>query len=349
MIYELIIIGGGPAGITGGIYAARKQLKTLLLTKDFEGEIFNSPKVENYPGFEEISGAELSRKFKKHLLRFSSLDREPEPGEIKIKEDFVVQKISEKENLFEIETENKEKFISKSVIIATGASPRKLEVPGAKEFEGRGVAFCETCDGPFFKDKNVAIIGGGNAGLEAAEELAEYTKKVYILESREQLPGDALLVGRLKQKDNIEIITNIEIKEIKGSNFVEKILYFDKNENKGKEVNISGIFVKIGQVPNSSFVKDFLELNEKGEIIVDPRNLATSRKGIFAAGDVTNILYKQYVISAGEGAKAALSVYQFLNSVKKEEPASQNLVPRPALCGARKKNYAACFFRKFKN
>lgn len=312
MIFDLIIIGGGPAGVTAGIYAARKYLKTLLLAKDFEGQIFNSGKIENYPGTEEIAGAELARKFKKHLLKFSSLDREPEPGEIKIKEGVTAKKITEKNGNFEIETEDNEKFISKMIIIATGANPRRLKVPGAKEFEGKGIAFCETCDGPFFGKKEVAVIGGGNAGLEAVEELSKYTKKVYLLENKEKLPGDELLVQRIKQKENVEIINNIEVKEIKGSNFVEKLLYFDRKENKEKEINVSGIFLKIGQAPNSDFVKEFLDINEKGEIIIDPKTLSTSKKGVFAAGDVTDIFQKQYVISAGEGAKAVMSVYNYL-------------------------------------
>ncbi len=315
MLYDLIIIGGGPTGITAGIYAARKYLKTLLLTKDFEGQIFASAKIENYPGIEEISGAELSRRFKKHLLKFSSLDRKPKHGEIEIKEGFVVDSINQKEGLFEV-VSGKEKFISKAVIIATGARPRKLKAKGAEKFEGRGIAFCETCDGAFFKGKEVAVIGGGNAGLEAAEELAEYTKKVYILEGKEQIPGDSILLERLKRKNNIEIITNVEIKEVQGNIFVEKIIYFDKKESKEKEVKVSGVFIKIGQAPNSDFVKDFLKINERGEIIVNPKTLETSVKGIFAAGDVTDIFQKQYVISAGEGAKAAISAFEFLKSLK---------------------------------
>lgn len=313
MIYDLIIIGGGPAGITAGIYAARKYLKTLLLTKDFEGQIFSSAKIENYPGMEEISGFELSRKFKKHLLKFSCLGRKLEAGEIEIKEGDIVTEIFSKENLFEVKTKDKKSFIAKSIIIATGASPRKLEVPGAKEFEGKGISFCETCDGSFFKDKEVAVVGAGNAGLEAAEELAEYTKKVYILESERKIPGDSMLLERLKKKSNIEIMANVEIKEIKGKIFVEKIIFFDKKNNKEKEININGIFVKIGQVPNSDFVKNFVAVNERKEIIVNSKTLETSRKGVFAAGDVTDIFYKQYIIAAGEGAKAALSSFKFLS------------------------------------
>jgi thioredoxin-disulfide reductase len=311
MIYDLIIIGGGPAGITSGIYATRKYLRTLLITKDFEGQIFDSPKVENYPGFAEISGAEISKKFKNHLLKFSSLSREPEAGEIKIIENVSIKEIKEGEKgKFETKTENGKKFISKTIIIASGASPRNLEVPGAEKFEGKGISFCETCDGPFFKDKIVAVVGGGNSGIQSAIELSGYAKRVYLLEEKEKMLGDEILVQRLKEK--AEIITNIQIKEIKGNNFVEKILYLDKNDNKEKEIEVSGIFIKTGQVPNSDFVKDFLEINEGGQIIVNTATMRTSKKGIFAAGDVTNIPQKQYIIAAGDGAKAALSAYQFL-------------------------------------
>lgn len=308
-MYDVIIIGGGPAGITAGIYCARKNLKALLLTKDLEGQIFNSPKVENYPGFKEISGINLSAKFKEHLLNFSS--------NIQTKEGFFVKRIERiEDDNFQITTENGEKFISKIIIIASGSSPKKLNIPGAKEFEGKGVSFCETCDGPFFKRKNVAVIGSGNAGLEAAEELASYTNKVFILEINNKLVGDEFLAKRLEKKENVEIIFGVELKKIKGQKFVEKIIYFDKKEEQEKELNVSGIFVKAGQFPNSDFTEKFLELNKRKEIIINPKTLETSEEGIFAAGDVTDISYKQYIIAAGEGAKAALSAYYYLKNKK---------------------------------
>lgn len=308
-MYDVIIIGGGPAGVTAGIYCARKNLKVLLLTKDLEGQIFNSPKVENYPGFKDISGINLSGRLKEHLLNFSS--------NIEIKEGFFVKKIEKIEDSnFQITTEDGEKFISKVIIIASGASPRKLDVPGVKEFEGKGVSFCETCDGPFFKEKDVVVVGSGNAGLEAAEELASYTNKVCVLEIKNKLVGDEFLAKRLEKKGNVEIIFNVELKKIKGENFVEKIIYFDKKEGQEKQLNVSGIFVKVGQFPNSDFAEDSLEINERKEIIINPKTLETSEEGIFAAGDVTDISYKQYIIAAGEGAKAALSAYNYLKNKK---------------------------------
>jgi len=310
-MYDVIIIGGGPAGITAAIYAARKYLKTLLVTKDFEGQIFNSSKVDNYPGFQEISGAELSYALKDHLFKFAQKEKN---SKLKIKEGETVNKVLRKGKFFEVKTENKKSFISKTIIIATGASPRKLEVPGAREFEGKGISFCETCDGFFFKDKNVAVLGSGNAGLEAAEELLNYTKNLYIVEAKDEIAGDKLLFEKVR-KEGARIIFNAQIKEIKGKDFVEKIVFFDKKQKKEKEIEVDGIFVKIGQKPNTDFLKGFLRLNKKGEIIVNPVTLETSQKGVFAAGDVTDLPFKQYIISAGEGAKALISLYNYLKSL----------------------------------
>lgn len=308
MIYDVIIIGAGPAGITAGIYSARKYLKALLLTKNFEGQIFSSAKVENYPGFEEISGEELSRKLKNHLLRFKDF--------IEIKEGAEVKKIRQLRRGYEVLTSDNKKFKTLSLIIATGASPRRLKIKGAKEFEGKGISFCETCDGVFFENKTVAVIGSGNAGLEAAEELLDYVKKLYLIERENDIIGDKILFERVAKK-GAEVILGAEPKEIAGKIFVEKLIYFDKKENREKELSVDGIFVKIGQEANTEFLKGFLKINRKGEIVVNPRTLETSRKGIFAAGDVTDVFYKQYVISAGEGAKAALSAYYYLKNIKK--------------------------------
>lgn len=303
-IFDLIIIGAGPAGISAAIYGARKGLKTLLLTKNFESQIFRSAKIENYPGFPEISGEELTRKLKEHIQKFK----------IEIKEDSVSRLIGSPTDNFRAVCESKNEYEAKTIIITTGAKPRTLKAAGFEKFFGKGISFCETCDGPLFKDKEVAVIGSGNAGLEAAEELSQYTKKVYILEALDNITGDKLLLEDLKNKSNVEILTAIEIKEFKGAEFLEEILGFNKKENKEKSLKIAGAFIKIGYLPNSKPFKEFLELNKKGEIIIDQFTCATSQKGVFAAGDVTNIPYKQFVIATGEGAKAALSVYKYLIS-----------------------------------
>ena len=302
-IFDLIIIGAGPAGISASIYGARKALKALLLTKNFENQLFNSAKVENYPGFPEISGQELTQKLLSHLQKF----------EVEIKNQEVVKQIIKlTEDHFKIICESGNEYQARSIIIATGAKPRALKVPGFNKFLGKGISFCETCDGPLFKNKEVAVIGSGNAGLEAAEELSRYTKKVYTLEMKDEVTGDKLLSENLKEKNNVEFLTSVEIKEFQGQKFLEEILYFDKKENKEKTIKIAGAFIKIGYTPNSKPFKNFLKLSEKEEIIIDPLTYETSQKGIFSAGDVTNISQKQFVISAGEGAKAALSVYNYL-------------------------------------
>ncbi len=308
MLYDLIIIGGGPAGITAGIYSARKYIKTLLLTKDFEGQIFTSAKVENYPGFEEISGSELSTKLKNHLLKFRKI--------IEIKEGMTVERIEKIKERYQVITSENKKYSSFSLIIATGASPRRLKIKGTEEFEGKGISFCEICDGIFFKDKTVAVVGSGNAGLEASEELLKFVKKLYLIEREDEIIGDKLLFKKVV-KNGAKVILSAELKEIVGKNFVEKLIYFDKKEKKEKELILDGIFIKIGQEPNTKFLKGFLKLNRKGEIVVNPKTLETSREGIFAAGDVTDIFYKQYVISAGDGARAALSAYNYLKTIKK--------------------------------
>ncbi len=302
-IFDLIIIGAGPAGVSAGIYAVRKGLNILLLTKDFENQLFRSSKIENYPGFLSVSGQELTQKLRGHLEKF----------EIEIKEGETVDQLTiSSVGQFKVICESKNEYHTRALIIATGARPRTLEVPGFDKFFGKGISSCETCDGPLFKNKEVVVIGGGNAGLEAAEELTQYTKKVYVLEVKDEITGDELLLGNLKKKVNVVIITSVEIKEFRGKEFLEEILYFDKKENKEKSIKTEGVFVKIGCLPNSESLRGFLNLNEKGEIIIDPLTYETSQKGIFAAGDVTNIPYKQFVIAAGEGAKAALSAYRYL-------------------------------------
>jgi len=306
VVYDLIIIGGGPAGITAGIYAARQKLNTLLITKSFGGQIARKAVgIENYPGFEEISGLDLIKKFEKHLRK----------QKIDIERDGVrkVKKIGEK---FLVQTTGKNTFEAKAVIISSGADPRPLEVPGEKKFIGKGVSYCTTCDGPLFANKEVAVVGGGNAGFEAAIFLAKFAKKIYILEYSEKISADVENQERVKKIGKIEVITNVQPKEIKGEKFVNSLVYL--NRKTGKEVNLAveGIFIEIGTQPATSFVKGLVEFNEKDEIKVDPFTGQTSCSGLFAAGDADNVSYKQIVIAAGEGAKTALSAYAYLQKQK---------------------------------
>jgi len=300
-MYNLIIIGGGPAGVTAGIYASRKKLKTLLLTFDFIGQTGKAFTVENYPGFKEIKGLDLAQRLKNQI----------ENHEIEIKEGEKVREVRKEKDVFYIKTGDSE-YQAKAVIVATGRDPRPLEVPGEKEFLGRGISYCVTCDGPLFQDKIVAVIGGGNSGFGAGLELSEYCKKVYILERAKTPIADEMLQERAQKKQNIEIILNAETKEIKGDKFVSSLIYKNREGGGEKELIVEGIFIEIGYIPATGFVKGLVDFSKRDEIKIDPVTCETKTKGLFAAGDVTDIPVKQIITSAAEGCKAALSVYEFL-------------------------------------
>lgn len=301
MIYDLIIIGGGPAGITAGIYAARKKINTLLLTKDFVGQVGKTSSVENWPGTAFISGTELLENFKDHLKKF----------EIEIKENEEVKGIKKAGEILEISTLNNN-FQAKTVIIASGRNPRPLKVPGEEKFTGKGVSFCATCDAPLFKGKTVAVVGGGNSGFETALDLEKYSPKIYILEFSSQVKADEVLQEKAKDAGKISVITQAAVKEIKGKNFVESIVYEDKSSKRVSELEVQGIFVEIGSLPASAFLKRLVDFTDWGEVKIDHETSATKTLGLFAAGDVTDIKYKQIVVACGEGAKAALNAYNYL-------------------------------------
>ncbi len=303
-MYDLIIIGGGPAGITAGIYAARQKVKTLLVTKNFGGQIIKKTvAIENYPGFEEISGFDLIKKFENHLRKFK------EHIEIKIEE---VIKVEKQDNLFLVHTRNNIKFKSKTVIIATGASPRTLGVPGEKEFTSKGVSFCAICDGAMFSGKDVAIIGGGNSGFETALFLSNIANKIYILEYGSQLKADKENQEVVKKSKKTEIITNAQLKEIKGDKFVHSLVYKDRVSKKEKTLKVKGVFVEIGLIPASSIVKKLVDFNDKNEIKIKSESCETKTPGLFAPGDINEGRYKQIVVSCGEGSKALLAAFDYL-------------------------------------
>jgi thioredoxin-disulfide reductase len=303
MSYDLIIIGGGPAGITAGIYAARKKLKTLLLSKNFIGQVGTAFWIENYPGFEKILGPDLIQKFLSHLKKF-----EIEIGQAGVK------KIRKVKNLFIVQTEEKKNYLSRAVILASGRDPRPLEVPGEKKLICRGVSYCPTCDLPFFKNKKIAVIGGGNSGFEAAIEACKFSPQIYILEAGPKVLADEINQERAKKTKKIEVILNAKVKKILGKDFVRGLIY--QQQKKEKELKVGGILVMIGQIPATGFVKGWVDFNEKDEIIVDPQTMQTKTPGLFACGDVTEVKYKQIVIAAGQGALAALSAHHFLKFQK---------------------------------
>jgi alkyl hydroperoxide reductase subunit F len=304
-IYDLIIIGGGPAGISSGIYAARQRLNTLLVTKNFGGQIARKAVgIENYPGFKEISGLNLIKKFTQHLKKFN----------IEILQDSVV-KVGKSGRMFSILTGTKKKTKAKTVIIASGADPRSLEVPGEKKFIGKGVSYCTACDAPLFAKKEVAVVGGGNSGFEAAIALSSWAKKVYILEYFPEVRADAKNQERVKKIKKVEVITSAVLKKVEGKEFISSVSFEDKKTKTLKKLPVEGVFVEIGSQPATSFVKGLVNFNKKDEIIIDPKTMQTKTPGLFAAGDVTDVIYKQVVIAAGEGTKAALSVSNYLQKI----------------------------------
>lgn len=298
MKYDVIIIGGGAAGLTAALYASRRNLKTLILSQDIGGQGTMASTIENYPGIEEIKGPSLMMNFMNQAKKFGA--------EIKMGEVSEVKKISEG---LSISISSGENFESHSLILAFGLSHRHLDVPGEKELIGKGVAYCATCDAPLYKGKNVAVVGGGNSALDAALLLAQNSPKVYLIHRRDKFAGEAVLVSQVEKNEKIEIIYNAEVKEIKGKNFVEKIIV--SAGEKDKELTVEGVFVEIGFEVKADFIKDLVKQDQRRQIIIDKDN-KTSQDGIFAAGDATDISHKQVVISAGEGAKAALSAHKYL-------------------------------------
>jgi len=300
-MYDLIIVGGGPAGITAGIYASRKRLKALIITKDFIGQTGVSGEIENWPGEKSILGPELMAKFKDHL----------DEHEIEKVEEKVV--LVEKEDVFTVKTE-KSSYKGQAIIFAAGRKPREMQVPGEKDFVGKGVVYCTTCDAPLFKNKRVVVVGGGNAGFESAIELTRYTDEVSLFEYSSSFSADEFLQEKAK-KEGVNLVRNVKAESIEGDSFVRKINYKNLETNKSESSDVEGVFVQIGSVPITDSVKDLVELDKGGNIVIDHRSNQTKIKGFFAAGDVTNIKSKQIVIATGEGAKAALSAYDYLKEL----------------------------------
>lgn len=305
MLHDLIIIGAGPAGLSAAIYATRKKLNILVLADGASSQTVEAHLVENYLGIPSISGNELNEKFREHAKGFN----------IEISDGSDVEKINAESNgLFEIIASGK-KYSAKSIILATGKKYRELTVPGAKKFEGKGITYCATCDAPLFKNKVVAVVGGGDAGQDAAWQLTQYASKIYLLNKYPELRGDDLHVQEELQKHpQVEILNNCEPIEIKGEKFVKSLVIKRNGGQQSKELAVDGIFVEIGSVPASKFLDGMVKLNEKNEVIIDPKTNMTSMPGIFAAGDITDVPYKQMIVAAGEGAKAALSAYEYLKS-----------------------------------
>ena len=301
---DFLIIGGGPAAVSAGVYAARKKLKTILITEEWGGQSVVSAGIENWIGTKNVSGIEFAKMLEEHV-------RAQEDIEIVVPDR--VAKVEKIDEHFKVSTEKGNAYDTKTVFVGSGAHRKKLGVPGEKEFDGMGVAYCSTCDAPMFKDKDVVVVGGGNAGLEAVLDLVPYAKNIWLLEHSNGLKGDPVTQEKVKSSDKIkEIIFNAETLEILGDKFVTGLKYKDIKTAEEKRLDVGGVFVEIGSVPNSDMVKDLVETNKYGEILIDSKNARTSQLGIWAAGDVTDDPFKQNNISAGDAVKAALDAYNYL-------------------------------------
>ncbi len=302
-MYDVIVIGGGPGGIAAGIYSARKQMKTLFLTESFGGQSTVSASIENWIGTVSITGWEFAQSLEKHL-------RAQEGIEIVVGAQ--ASGIAGEEGHFVVSATNGSQYETKAVIIATGGRHRHLDIPGEEQFIGKGVVFCSTCDAPFFRNKRVVVVGGGNSGLEAVEDLLPYASEITLMVRSDSLKGDAVTQEKILASEKVKVVYNALAQEVLGEAHVTGLRYLDKPRDEAIDLSIDGIFVEIGMVPNTEFVKGFIELNDRGEILIDHKTKGTSRPGIFATGDATNAPYKQNNISAGDGVVAALSAYDFI-------------------------------------
>lgn len=299
MMYDVIIIGAGPAGITAAIYAARANLNFLVISKDVGGLTLWSPDIENYTGYYNLTGIDLIEKFKEHMDQYK----------IDVKEESV-ESIEKKGDNFIVKTD-KDSYETKTALICSGSSPRRLKIPGAEEFEGKGLAYCATCDGPLFADKDVAVIGGGDSALAACLTLIQMAKKIYVINNGGSLTGkDKALTEKVLKSDKVEIINNAAAKEVLGEKFVNGLKY--EQDGKESKLDIEGVFVEIGHVRNVDFVRNLVKINEHDEIVVDKSGM-TSIPGLCAAGDVTDLPGKQTVISCGDGARALLSAFAHIS------------------------------------
>jgi len=313
MTYDLIIIGGGPAGSAAAVYAARKRLKTLMIIAEWGGQSVVSEQIFNWVGTPSISGNDLAQNFKKHVVANTGDSLEVKEG-IKVT-DIGILKTSDNKiprcptSGFLVKTDSGEEFETKTILITSGSGRRKLEAKNADKLEHKGLTYCASCDGPLFADMDVAVIGGGNAAFESAAQLLAYCKSVTLINRSDKFRADEITIDKVLKNPKMNAIKNAEILEVKGDKFVESLIYKDKITGKETELKVSGIFVEIGQIPNTDFVKKILPLDEIGRIKIDARSQKTEVPGIWAAGDCTNVLYHQNNIAAGDAVRALEDIY----------------------------------------
>jgi len=315
MTYDLIIIGGGPAGSAAAVYSARKRLKTLLIIAEWGGQSVVSEQIFNWVGTPSISGNDLAQNFKKHVIANTGDTLEVKEGE-KVVEVTDVGRLDDSRrptsvtnSLFKVKTESGQEFETKTILIASGSGRRKLVAKNADRLEHKGLTYCASCDGPLFADMDVAVIGGGNAAFESAAQLLAYCKSVTLINRSDVFRADEITVDKVLKNPKITVVKNVDILEVQGDKFVEGLVYKDKKTGEQKELKVSGIFVEIGQIPNTDFIKDLLPLDEIGRVKIDAWSQKTEVPGIWAAGDCTNVLYHQNNIAAGDAVRALEDIY----------------------------------------
>jgi alkyl hydroperoxide reductase subunit F len=306
-MYDLIIIGGGPAGIAAGVYASRKQLRTLFITKDWGGQSTVSPDIQNWIGSPSISGTKLASDLKVHLETYAG-------DFVTIKSNTLVTALAKVENHFLVTTTDGEQHETLSVLIASGSNRRSLQITGAAEFEHKGLTYCASCDGPMFSGQDVAVVGGGNAGFETAAQLLAYAKSVTLIQRGSRFKADPVTVQKVLSHENMKAILHAVPMAVTGEKFVSGFTYKDEVTQTEHTLPVSGIFVEIGMVPNTDFCADVVERDEYNRITIDPWTQQTSTPGIWAAGDCTNIKYHQNNISAGDAVRALEDIYVHLKT-----------------------------------
>lgn len=304
-MYDVIIIGSGPAGMAAAIYTVRREMKTLMIGQETGGQIIWAGEIENYPGFKTITNFDFITRLKDQVTSIGTELKEAE-----------VQKIEKNGDIFSIFT-SRETFQAKTVIIAMGLSPRRLEIPGEKEFNGKGVSYCANCDGPLYKGKTIAVVGSGNSALDAAELMSKIASKVYLLVRGDKLKGFETLIDEVNARENIEVLFNTQTSEILGEDMVKAVRVKNRLDDSEKEIALDGVFVEIGRIAKTDLVADLVDRDEGSQIIVNER-CETKTPGIFAAGDVTTVEFKQITIAMGQATTAALVAYQYLQLKKKD-------------------------------
>ena len=304
-MYDLIILGGGPAGAAAAVYAARKQLKTAIIASEFGGQSIVSETIYNWIGTPSISGIDLGLNLKNHVLSYKGPFLDIIEGE-------KATDVTKNNNIISIKTESHKTFESIALVIATGSSRRKLQVINADKYENKGIIYCASCDGPLFADQDVLVVGGGNAGFESAAQLLAYCKSVTMIHRSDKFRADKITVNKILENPKFKVIKNAEILRIDGEQFVSSLTYKDKITNEETTIPTTGVFVEIGQIPNTDFVKNIVSFDDFNKVIIDPMTQMTTIPGIWAAGDCTNGRYHQNNIAAGDAVKALEDAYLWI-------------------------------------